>query len=281
MPELPEVETVRRTLEGLIAGRRLEHFASRDPLVTISPETAFADLVGKTLTAVERRGKYLLLWFEGGTLLVVHLRMSGRFCRAETGSPLHVHDRVVLRFADVAGEVRYRDPRRFGKFLVEPTGRLEAVPGVRSLGVEPLDVSVEAFTKLLRGRRVIAKNTLLRQDIIAGLGNIYVDESLFGAGIHPQQDLSALGPKHFRDLHQSMVAILGAAIEAGGSTIADFSDALGLAGSYQKVHRVYGKAGEPCPRCSTPIRKMKVAGRGTHFCPVCQKKKRGRSRPRS
>lgn len=285
MPELPEVEQVRRTLEATIAGRVLESLESLDPKIVDGDATPFEALVGQRLDCILRRGKYLMLEFaapdqpEASRIWVtVHLRMTGRFVQLPQGASREAHAKIVTRWSGLDEEVHYRDVRRFGRWYCTPAGQMAPTPGAQSLGLEPMEMTEAQFLALMYRRKQRAKAALLRQDLVAGVGNIYADEALFTAGIHPEQDLSRLSKKRLLRLRLAIQQHLGVAIEKGGSTIADFSDAMGMAGAYQHMHRVYGKHGTLCPQClqtgrETVLKRIVTAGRGTTFCPVCQKKR--------
>ena len=271
MPELPEVETIARCLDGLLSGLTVADVEVRWPrsVATPSPETFSRELAGLTVRGVSRRGKFVVIDLSTKALLV-HLRMTGQllFCEAASeeldGDP-HVH--VVVRFASDSG-LYYRDVRKFGRlWLVEdPESVLEP------LGPEPL---AEAFTHdslgaLLGHRRRQVKPLLLDQHVLAGLGNIYVDESLWAAGIHPLRHASGLAPEEMRRLHSAIRAVLGQAVLNKGTTLQDFVGPQGDAGRNQDVLAVVRREGEPCLRCGQDIERIVVGGRGTHYCPACQ-----------
>jgi formamidopyrimidine-DNA glycosylase len=273
VPELPEVETVRRGLRPRVAGRVLARVEIRDGRLTapLPPQELEAELAGERVLDVGRRGKYLVLALEGGRSLVVHLRMTGGFSLAAAGDP----DPAYLRarfWLDDGTRLDYTDIRRFGTMrLVEPAGA-EAF-WRRRVGPEPL--SPEWTPRLLRtalaGRRAPVKALLLAQDVVAGIGNIYADEALWEARLHPLRAGGDLRPAEVRRLHAAVVAALQRGIDAQGASIRDYRDADGRRGSMQERFAVYGREGEPCPRCGTSIAKIRVAGRGTHFCPRDQR----------
>lgn len=259
MPELPEVETVVRSIEPHLTGRRIisARFTSRH--VTPGNRSALAKhLEGRTVSSIRRRGKFILITLDQG-LLSIHLGMTGRLlARGAPGE--HTHG--VFTLDD--GVVLYDDPRQFGKIEWCPKR-------VERLGPEPLEIGLEDFQKRLK-RKARIKPLLLNQAFLAGLGNIYVDESLFAAGIHPLASASRISGPRAAKLHQAIREILTAAIASGGSSISDYVDAQGQKGWFQVRHCVYGREGEPCVRCGTPIRKIVVGQRGTHYCPKCQKR---------
>ena len=299
MPELPEVETVVRTVAPHLIGRRIvaAEFTSRH--VTHGNRAALAArLTGCTIESVRRRGKFILIGLArtGATrppelertpegpaeaallqqrsvvrasssidegMLSIHLGMTGRLLVSGTrgGKPAE-HTYAVFTLDD--GLLLYQDPRQFGKIEWNPKR-------VERLGPEPLEISFEDFRVRLK-RKSRIKPLLLNQSFLAGLGNIYVDESLFAAGIHPLASAAKISAPRAARLHQAIREILTAAIEAGGSSISDYVDAEGRKGWFQVSHRVYGREGEPCVTCATPIRRILVAQRSSHFCPKCQKR---------
>ena len=268
MPELPEVETVRRRLEPVLSGRKLHVATISDARLTrpYEPDEVAAELQGERVAAVDRRGKYLIIRFESGRALLVHLRMTGGF-RLEPGS----HERAVLELDD-GTRVAYRDVRRFGTWLLlEPH---EVDPYIASkLGDEPFDAlfTVARLGERLEKRKAPIKAALLDQRTLAGLGNIYVDEALWRARIHPLRPAESLDRNETRRLHRAIRAALEAGIARQGSTLREYSTPDGSRGAMQREFRVYGRAGEPCFRCGTPIEKIRAAGRGTWYCPTCQR----------
>ena len=272
MPELPEVETVRRRLEPVLAGRRLERVEILDPRLTRpeDPLEVATELVGERVDAVDRRGKYVVVRFESGRALLVHLRM--------TGSLLHVHEvpeedphrRAVVELDDGTTLV-YRDVRRFGTWLLAEPGEAEPYLDAR-LGQEPL---AGAFTtkrlgEALADRRAPIKAVILDQRRLAGVGNIYADEALWRSRIHPLRPAGELGEDELRALHRGIRAALNAGIARQGATLRDYRTPDGGSGRMQHEFKVYGREGEPCERCGRPIEKIRAAGRGTWFCPGCQ-----------
>jgi len=259
MPELPEVETVRRSLAPLLAGTRILEIRFLSPLVAGGrPDSLAAALAGRTIQAVSRIGKHLLLCLDKG-LLDIHLRMTGKLLwNAEPGA----HARAIVTLDK--GTLVFDDVRQFGRFV----WRHDQPP----VGPDALDIDAQKFVNVLRARRGAIKPLLLRQELLSGLGNIYVDEILFRAGIHPNARSARLSKPRLARLYAEMRTVLGEAIAAGGSSISDYVDSSGQAGRFQQSHRVYGRTGEPCPCCGTPIRRIVVTQRGTHFCPVCQKR---------
>ena len=283
MPELPEVETIARSLEPRVKGRAIAAVELLyRPLLRTGGRRALEALRGRRILRVRRRGKMLLIECEGARTLVFHLKMTGQFLFAGEGAPRDKHVRLVIRFEDGRDEVRFRDVRKFG-FLLCLEGEPERACGeLAGLGPEPLEVGLEDFRAILKARTGRIKSLLLDQTRIAGVGNIYADETLFEARIHPETPASSLKPGEVERLYLSMRKILASAVEAGGSTLADagYRDADGNAGDFQFSHKVYDRKGEPCLACGTPIPMKRVGGRSSHFCPKCQRK-RARRRPRS
>ena len=272
MPELPEVETVRRGLSAVIVGTRLEHVEIRDPRLVrpFDPALVAAALVGERVAEVGRRGKYLIVWFSSGRSLLVHLRMTGSFRIAERGRLVDdAHTRAVLRL-DNRSDVAYRDVRRFGTWELFENGDLRPYLEGR-LGPEPLGrLTAIQLGKRLEGRRSPLKSVLLDQRRIAGLGNIYVDEALWISRLHPLRPAGSLKPSELGSLHRAVRGVLRTAIERQGSTLRDYAQPDGSYGSMQDEFRAYGRGGEPCDRCGAPLTRIVVSGRTTTYCPACQ-----------
>ena len=260
MPELPEVETVVRTVAPYLIGRRIVSARFTSRFVTPGNRAKLArQVAGRRIETVTRRGKFIVIGLDSGGI-AVHLGMTGKLLVAGVETE-HTHG--VFTLDD--GVLLYVDPRQFGRIEWGHTR-------VAKLGPEPLEVGLAEFSKRLRGRKTRVKPLLLNQAFIAGLGNIYVDEMLFTAGIHPLTHASRLSAVRAAKLHRAMVETLTLAIEHRGSSISDYVDADGNRGNFQMLHRVYGREGEPCATCGRPIKKAVVATRGTHYCPVCQKR---------
>lgn len=270
MPELPEVENVVRGLDAEITGQCVAQVLVLRADVVHGNATAMQALLGgRRVRRVTRQGKRIHIACESETELVVHLGMSGQLTLAEQEQPIEAHTHLRLIFDDLPREVRFRDPRRFGGVWFFGTTSAESARSLGQLGIDPLTAPLEDFRKVLSRRRQI-KALLLDQRVVAGLGNIYCDEILHRAGIHPLTPAATLNEDQVRRLRRTMRAVLNAAIRAGGSSINDYVDAAGRKGGYQNRHRVYGREGQPCPTCRTPITKALIAGRGTHFCSRCQ-----------
>jgi formamidopyrimidine-DNA glycosylase len=276
MPELPEVETIRAELAPRLTGRALVRVEILDPRLTrpIDLFEVAEELEGDRVVAVERRGKYLVLRLESGLALLVHLRMTGGFA-FEPAS----HERAILELDD-GTRLAYRDVRRFGTWLVLEDAELDPYLAGRN-GPEPLGprFTAEWLVARLAGRRAAVKAVLLDQRVVAGLGNIYADEALWRARINPLRPAESLTREEAGRLHRAIRQALRTGIARQGSTLRDYARPDGSAGSMQTEFRVYGRDGQPCPRCRTPIAKARVAGRGTWFCPRCQPLERGDDRP--
>jgi formamidopyrimidine-DNA glycosylase len=280
MPELPEVETVARGLQGAVAGRQIVSVTLGKTDFIDNPEEMERELPGRAIRRVERYGKFLLLRLsasegraaEGETALLVHLGMTGMLMPRAASEVHEKHTHVVMLLND-GRELRYVDPRRFGRmaYLAGETLRAELL----RFGSDPLEAGLAEFTKRIAGRRARIKALLLDQRVVRGVGNIYADESLWKAKIHPAKLGANLDEKQVMLLYKSLQGILRNAIAMRGSSVSDFLDAEGQAGEYQRHHRVYGREGERCFRCKTEIRRGIVAGRSSHYCPVCQKVPRG------
>jgi formamidopyrimidine-DNA glycosylase len=272
VPELPEVETVRARMEPVLTGRRFERVEINDPRLVrpYEPAEVAAELEGERVASVERRGKYLIVRFESDRVLLIHLRMTGSLRHSERGLAEDPHRRAVVRLDD-GSDVAYRDVRRFGTWLLLEPGELDPYLAVR-VGDEPLDAlfTVARLGERLEKRRAPIKAALLDQRTLAGLGNIYVDEALWRARIHPLRPAESLDRNELRRLHKGVRAALEMGIARQGSTLSDYRLPDGSSGSMQDEFRVYGRGGEPCDRCGTPIAKSRVGGRGTWFCPTCQ-----------
>lgn len=283
MPELPEVETVRRGLEPALLGRRLlKAEARRKDLRFPFPDNFAARLLGRTITALSRRAKYLLADLDNGEVLIAHLGMSGSF-RVEDDAPgafhherskLSAHDHVVLT-TDRNVTVTYNDPRRFGFMLLVPRAELDTHPLLKGLGIEPLgnELSSSYLLSVFTKRSAPLKAALLDQRVVAGLGNIYVCEALFRAGLSPRRSARTLRAAGAERLAGAIRAVLQEAVEAGGSSLRDHAQTNGELGYFQHRFQVYDRAEQPCVRrgCKGTVRRIVQSGRSTFYCPACQK----------
>jgi formamidopyrimidine-DNA glycosylase len=276
MPELPEVEVLRRGLERLLPGDRIagvevRHRGLRERVQVRELERRCA---GRGVLGVRRRGKYVLLDLEGGSTLVVHLGMSGRLTVVPAATPTAPHEHLRLPLAS-GRDLRFRDPRRFGLVFAAPTEGLENDPHFAALGVEPLTADFTGQLLLARARatrrRAPVKNFLLDGRAVVGVGNIYASEALFAAGIHPRRSVGRLSAERWTALAAAVRRVLRRAIREGGTTLNDFADADGQAGEFQGSLAVYGRAGESCRRCRATIRRTVMGARSTYYCPRCQR----------
>ena len=271
MPELPEVETVANGVDKRLRGDVIESvwLGSKPEPFKTAPEEMAILLTGRRIERVYRVGKHVVFDLDGnsGPQWIVHLGMTGRLLVADAGLTVEAHTHAVLRLAS-GRELRFVDPRRFGRLAIHQDrqgGRF------RGPGQEPLTITVEEFTELFRNRKTPIKAALLNQKLLHGVGNIYADESLFRAGIRPTRMAGRLTHEQLRRLHAALQEILRHAIALGGSSVSDYVDANGEKGFFQLEHKVYLRGGEPCLVCRMPIRRMVLGGRGTHYCPGCQK----------
>jgi formamidopyrimidine-DNA glycosylase len=298
MPELPEVETVCRQLEPEIEGRRIERLEVYDERWSrpVAPGRLEESVSGRTIEGLGRRGKYLLLALDGKQTLVMHLRMTGNLVLVDGARKLDPSEGMRLYEGERSAEERYlrarfvlddgrelwfTDPRRFGEaFLID-----DAELGARfeRLGVEPLSdaFTPETLGELAAGRTVPLKSFLLDQSRVAGVGNIYADEALFRARLHPLSPAGSMRPEHLRELRDGIVAALEAGIDGGGASIDDFRDGRGEPGTMQDEFLVHTRVGEECPRCGETIVRIVVGGRSTYYCPGCQVRLRRRPRRRA
>jgi formamidopyrimidine-DNA glycosylase len=270
MPELPEVETTRRGLDGLLRGRRFTRARVRDARLRWPvPADLDARIAGRRVSAVRRRAKYLLIELDRGWLLL-HLGMSGSLRVIDAATPPEVHDHVDL-VLDNGQALRLRDPRRFGS-LHWIDAHPERHPLLARLGVEPLSETFDAdhLRARLAGRRIAIKQALMDSHVVVGVGNIYASEALFRAGIRPTLAAGKVSRPRLERLVAAIRATLEAALAAGGTTLRDFRDSAGQPGYFQLETRVYGRAGEPCRVCGTAIRQTRQGQRSTFFCPRCQ-----------
>lgn len=284
MPELPEVETIARGLHKLVADDVIESvwLGSKPQTMKSRPAEIAATLEHARITQVRRMGKHIVFELERNGVPVVaktrrrktvpgprsqwivHLGMTGRMLVCEPGAELAKHTHAVVSLAS-GRELRFVDPRRFGRLSVAAQGDFEAG------GSEPLEVEKDRFVTLFRGRKTPIKSALLNQKLLRGVGNIYADESLFRAGLRPRRRASTITRAQLEKLYEAVQEVLKEAIAMGGSSVSDYVDANGEEGFFQFQHRVYGREGEACLVCKTPIKRVVIAGRSSHYCPKCQK----------
>lgn len=269
MPELPEVETVRRSLERLIAGQQIASVQVREPRLRkpLAPEFA-TSLAGRTVRSVGRRGKYLTITLDNDLIWLVHLGMTGQLFVADPYSPLRTHDHIDITLGD-GRCLRYNDTRRFGLMAV---GTEAALVADLALGVEPLSPAFSShylWDKTRHTQRAI-KEVLMDQRVVAGVGNIYASELLFRAGVRPARTAATLDQQAIARIVKATKAVLREAIQHRGSSISDYLDGEGQPGSFQQRFRVYDQAGKPCRACATPIQRETRGGRSAFFCPTCQ-----------
>lgn len=279
MPELPEVETVRKSLQVLVVGKTINKVEVRLPRIIRTPADARAFefmMESLTITEVSRRGKFLLIHVPP-YILVSHLRMEGRFGLYAKEDPIEKHTHVIFHFTDQT-ELRYKDVRQFGTMDLLTPGTLHQIEGLRTMGPEPLseEFKPEVLWSLLQKKNRNLKAALLDQSFLAGLGNIYVDEALFEAGLHPETLCGLLTKEECKRLYDAIRRILSASVEVGGSSVKSYVNGYGQTGGFQFHLQVYAREGAPCVKCGTQILKTRVAGRGTHLCSQCQPKPGGK-----
>ncbi len=272
MPELPEVETVRKTLNNMILGRTIKsidiHYSKIIKDVSI---LEFRNkLVGQTLKDISRYGKYLIFIFED-IALISHLRMEGKYFIKDSLDPLEKHEHIVFNFTDNSS-LRYHDVRKFGTMDLRDLNEIYTTYPISKLGYEPYDILMTKnhLKGKLKNKNTAIKTCLLDQTIITGLGNIYVDEVLFLSNLHPERKPKTLNDNDYENIITNATNVLYKAIELGGTTIRSYTSSLGVTGRFQNELNVHMKKGEPCPKCSTIIEKKKVNGRGSYYCPKCQ-----------
>ena len=272
MPELPEVETVRRDLSRRYVGDRLEHLeVTGKRTVRRHAPGRLATLEGHVLRNIGRHGKYLLFEWDDGRVLVAHLRMSGQLLAA-TGEPA-AHTHAVFSFVK-AGELHFVDPRTFGEFFLgDRAGEGPEVAQLAHLGPDALEVKTSYLAKAFAGRRAPVKSLLVDQRVLAGIGNIYADEILYEAKVRPDRPAGELTREEVGSMARSVRSVLGAAVKARGSTLRDkrYTDVSGAAGNYQLQHRAYGRAGQSCLRCGAPVERARIGAKSAYFCPNCQR----------
>jgi len=271
MPELPEVETTRRGIEPHICGQKIQRLIVRQPRLRWPvPEQLARRIKHALITQLSRRGKYLLISTDTGTL-IIHLGMSGSLCVVKGNAHPGLHDHIDLLLENGA-RLRFRDPRRFGAWLWTDKPP-ETHPLLYRLGPEPLSNAFNAdyFHSLSRGRKLAIKSLLMDSHAVAGVGNIYANEALFLAGIHPARAAGRISQRRYDQLVSALKRLLSAAIRQGGTTLRDFTSGEGKPGYFRQSLNVYAQQGKPCPICTTPIRETRTAQRSTFYCPHCQR----------
>jgi formamidopyrimidine-DNA glycosylase len=277
MPELPEVETVARGLRQRTLGRRISEVEVRHPgVIKGSPQEFVRRTSGRTIGAVRRKGKVLVLELDGGAgepkFLMVRLCMTGQVTLEPQEAPMQPHTHVRMPLDDGREELRFRDPRRFGNLRVLERGAIEEILG--TLGPDAQEISEVEFFDAMQGRRGALKSWLMNQQMLAGLGNIYADEALFQARIHPLAQPGRVGADGAQRLYRAVRRVLGRAVNLQGTSFRDYIDLEGRPGNFAMRLKVYQRDGKPCQRCRTPIRRIIVGGRSSHFCPRCQPRPR-------
>jgi len=273
MPELPEVETVVRGLRKRILRREAERIAHCAPHLMKMNTRGFArGLKGRKVFSIERIGKNIFINLDNGALIQVHLRMTGRLIMDNGKGDYDYHDHLIVEFVDGKSKLVFRDVRKFGQFVYIPAGRKERYLDELRIGIDALEISAEEFTRILKSKNRMIKPLLLDQSVVAGLGNIYVDEILFKSRVHPQKISSRISARKLDEMHSHMHKTLRSAIDNMGTTFDSFSNVNNEPGNFQSYLQAYDNAGNLCPRCHKhKIKKMVVAQRGTHYCPYCQK----------
>jgi len=273
VPELPEIEVLRRSLEPRLAGRRVLEVRIHAPALREALDRkSLLSLAGRRIERLGRRSKYLLVEVEDGATLVIHLGMSGRLTLAPLAAELEAHEHLSFHL-DGGERLRLRDPRRFGVAFVAATADLASDRHLRHLGVEPLApvLTGAQLAELARGRRGPVKSFLMDGRLLVGVGNIYATEALHRAGIHPARSVARIGPERWQRLAQAVVEVLERAIEEGGTTLNDFTDGAGREGEFQGSLAVYGRVGEACGACGSTVRRIVQGGRSSFYCARCQR----------
>ncbi|MBW1605703.1 bifunctional DNA-formamidopyrimidine glycosylase/DNA-(apurinic or apyrimidinic site) lyase [Lactobacillus sp. Sy-1] len=273
MPELPEVETVRKGLTELVQGATINRVDVIYPkMINVTPDEFIKCLKGSTIDRIDRRGKYLLFRLNNGYTVVSHLRMEGKYDVEKEGVAPGKHTHIIMHLND-GRELRYNDSRKFGRMYLIKNGAENTLSGLGTIGPEPTesDLTFDYMKKIMNKSRGKIKPFLLNQDHISGLGNIYTDEVLWMSKIHPEQQTNLISDAQIKELRKNIIHEIALAIKGHGTTVHSYSNAFGEAGQFQSQLHVYGKKGQPCERCGTPIEKIKVAQRGTSFCPNCQR----------
>lgn len=274
MPEMPEVETVRRTLAAKITGCKITHVDIKLPRLIKWPsaDEFQAIITGRSISLLARQGKYLLLHLDNGIVIIIHLRMTGRLYYVQSSETFDKFTRIVFEL-DNGDYLLYADTRTLGTLYAMQSEELWRISGLFSMGPEPLsaEFTPEYLQSILKKSKSKIKAVLLNQKYIGGLGNIYVDECLAIGGIHPERMANTLSEDEIEAMYHAINKVIADGIEHGGTTFRDYRDGMGQSGSHQNFLQVYGRKGLPCYKCGAPIVKTEVGGRGTHFCSVCQR----------
>ncbi len=274
MPELPEVQTVVNGLKETILGCVIESVRVNEPKIRKdNPNGGLKKLRGKKFLKIHRRGKNILIDLSGSLTLWVHLKMTGHLYYLEANTPIDKHDHLIIKLKNDINELRFNDYRKFGRVRLIDSNKISSYEGLAKLGPEPLEITADDFVKLMKSSSRMIKPALLDQNFIAGLGNIYADESLFLSRIHPRKLTSKIAPKKLRELHGNIQQMLKKAIRLMGTSVDSYAGVNGQPGGFQKYLQVYGREEQPCPRCGekSKIRREKIGSRSAHFCPRCQR----------
>lgn len=271
MPELPEVQTIVDGLKKTILGKKIKSIHIDSSRIFSQNPTSFKKgLKGKKIRDIKRRGKFIIINFSQNQSLLIHLGMTGGIFYSRKNHPQKKHDHLIMEFAD-GTQIRYHDPRKFGKVKRLNSSKIDKISEIAKLGPEVFEISPREFVEILRKRKGRIKTALLNQKVLAGLGNIYSDEALFDAKIHPLTKADKLKEKRLLKLHQSIQKILKKAIKTGGSSMNDYLKIDGEKGLFQFQHKVYGREGKPCKICKAKIKRIRISQRSSFFCPRCQK----------
>lgn len=274
MPELPEVETIRQDMIKKVKGKKIENVEIKNEknIRIISPEQFKEKLKGRVIEDIQRRGKFLIINLDSDDLLIFHLKLTGRLLFSPVGKEEPKYVRMVFTFTDKS-RLFFADIRGFADVFLIPRSDVETIPAIKNMGPEPLspDFNPDKLKQILGGKRGKIKPLLMDQSVIAGIGNIYSQEALYRAGIHPEREVSKLTEKEIEAIYRSLVDVLKEAIKYRGSSVDAYLDLNGKEGNYVPHLKIYGKEGQICPRCGSSIKKKRVGGRGTYFCSKCQK----------
>ncbi len=271
MPELPEVETIRRALEKRITGYRIRTYNLLREDYLHSGHSLLPHVAGGKIEDIQRKGKFLTIFLCNDLVLIHHLGMSGRLLLLPSHEPLEKHTHLIIHFQQKSFELRHWDPRRFGLAAIIERNALHNYPSIQKLAPDPYELNLREFALILDNRQRPIKSLLLDQHLISGVGNIYADEALFRARIHPGRPCKEIRFQEAKKLLHALRRVMDESIAAGGSSTDNFMKLDGSLGEFQHKHRVYGKEGTPCHLCRKEIKKIILGGRSTHFCPFCQK----------